>query len=159
MNSNNHNINIYMSQALAKTTQCCDSNDIPIGAIIVLKNEIIGIGYNQVEKTNNPLNHAEIIAINDALSKKKIKYLDGCKIFVTLEPCAMCIGAIINARIETVYFGAYESKTGACGSVYNIPENPETIHKTKIYGGIMEEECSKLIKAFFSDLRKSKQYP
>lgn len=142
-----------MSVALAEAVKALDNNEIPVGSIVVKDNKIIGKGYNQVEKLNDPTAHAEIIAITAACNCIGSKYLDKCEIYVTLEPCVMCIGAISLARIDTVYFGAFEPKFGACGSLFNIPENKLLNHSPKIYSGIYAEYSEDLLKEFFNKKR------
>jgi len=142
-----------MSIALSEAVRALDNNEIPVGCIIVKNNKIIGKGYNQVEKLNDPTAHAEIIAITAACNCLGSKYLDNCELYVTLEPCVMCIGAISLARIQTVYFGAFEPKFGACGSLFNIPENRLLNHSPKVYSGIYAEYSEDLLKEFFTKKR------
>ena len=126
---------------------------MPVGAVIVKDNEIISVGYNRRETDKNALVHAEIDAINNACKALGGWRLWQCDIYVTLEPCPMCAGAIINARIPNVYFGAYDKKNGCCGSVVNLFELPFN-HKPNYEGGIMQEQCSKILSDFFKSLRK-----
>ncbi len=142
-----------MSVALAEAIKALDNGEVPVGSIIVKDNKIIGKGYNQVENLNDPTAHAEIIAITAACNTIGSKYLDNCELYVTLEPCVMCIGAISLARIKTVYFGAFEPKFGACGSLFNIPENNLLNHSPKVYSGIYAEYSEDLLKQFFNKKR------
>lgn len=128
--------------------------EVPVGTIIVHKGEIIGRGHNLTITTNDPTSHAEIVAIREAS-----KYLDswrllGCTMYVTLEPCAMCAGAIVNSRIDRLVIGAMDSKRGCCGSVEDLVRNPNFNHRVNLTTGIREAECSKLMSNFFKELRK-----
>lgn len=145
-----------MRRALALAKEAADEGEAPIGAIIVRDGKIAGVGRNRREKDKNALGHAEIEAINNACKTLGGWRLIGCTMYVTLEPCPMCAGAIINARIERVVFGAYDKKAGSCGSVTNLFELPYN-HKPELIGGVLEEECSLALTNFFRDLRTSKQ--
>ena len=146
----------FMRRALALAKEAADEGEAPIGAIIVRDGKIAGVGRNRREKDKNALGHAEIEAINNACKTLGGWRLIGCTMYVTLEPCPMCAGAIINARIERVVFGAYDKKAGSCGSVTNLFELPYN-HKPELIGGVLEEECSLALTNFFRDLRTSKQ--
>lgn len=145
-----------MRRALALAKEAADEGEAPIGAVIVRDGKIAGVGRNRREKDKNALGHAEIEAINNACKTLGGWRLIGCTMYVTLEPCPMCAGAIINARIERVVFGAYDKKAGSCGSVTNLFELPYN-HKPELIGGVLEEECSLALTNFFRDLRTSKQ--
>lgn len=145
-----------MRRALALAKEAADEGEAPIGAIIVRDGKIAGVGRNRREKDKNALGHAEIEAIDNACKTLGGWRLIGCTMYVTLEPCPMCAGAIINARIERVVFGAYDKKAGSCGSVTNLFELPYN-HKPELIGGVLEEECSLALTNFFRDLRTSKQ--
>jgi len=127
--------------------------DVPVGAVIVYKNKVIASAHNQREKNIDPTGHAEIIAIRDAAKKIGSWYLNECTLAVTLEPCSMCAGAVISSRIKRLVFGAYDNKSGACGSLYNLCNDSRLNHQVEVAGGIMAEECGKLLKNFFADLR------
>jgi tRNA(adenine34) deaminase len=142
-----------MSVALKESLAAYDNGEVPVGCVIIYKNKLIGKGYNRVEMLKDPTAHAEILAITSAANYLEKKYLDECSMYVTLEPCSMCAGAIVLARISHLYFGCYDTKTGACGSVLNIPESDKLNHKVKVYGGIMDTECSQLLKEFFAKKR------
>ncbi len=144
-----------MAVAIELAKQSTEYEDVPVGAVIVHNDIIIGRGYNQIEKMNNSLVHAEIIAINDAISNYGYKHLLDCSIYVTLEPCAMCAGAIVLARISHLIYGAKDPKTGACGSLFNIPQDERLNHRVNVISGIKEDECSRLLKDFFKELRKT----
>jgi len=145
--------NPYMEQAIIEAKKAFELDEVPVGAVIVYKGDIISRAHNLRENFNNALAHAEILVINDACKKLKTWRLDGCDLYVTLEPCPMCAGAIINARISTVYFGAYDSKGGACGSVVDLFKKGSFNHSPVLYGGIMEDACEGLLKEFFGKLR------
>ena len=142
----------FMSRALLLAKKAYEAGEVPVGAVIVKDGEIIAEGYNMREQKQNALSHAEIECINKACEVLKSWRLDGCELYVTLEPCPMCTGAIINSRIKTVVFGAYDLKAGSMDSVINLCDYPYN-HKPEIYGGIMEEECKKILENFFQNLR------
>lgn len=145
----------YMQIALELARQAYEINEVPVGAIVVKKStgKIIGKGYNRREIDKNPLAHAEIAAIKQAAETLGGWRLLDCDIYVTLEPCPMCCGAIINSRIERVIFGAFDSKSGSVESIINMFDLPFN-HKPKIVSGIMQKECSKILSDFFTELRK-----
>lgn len=147
----------FMTAALKQAKKACDIAETPIGAVIVHKGKIIARGYNRRETKKNCLCHAEISAINKACRKLGGWRLPECDIYVTLEPCPMCAGAIISARIDNLYFGAYDYKSGCAGSVMNLFENALFNHNVNVSGGHMEKECSSLISDFFKNLRKIKK--
>lgn len=130
-----------------------DDGEVPVGAVVVRKGEIVGTGRNRREKAKNALCHAEIEAIDNACKRLGGWRLWECELYVTLEPCPMCAGAIVNARIPQVYFGAYDAKNGCCGSVANVLELEYGFHPS-CEGGIMEEECAAIMSDFFKRLRK-----
>jgi tRNA(adenine34) deaminase len=144
-----------MDAALELAKLSTEYNDVPVGAIIVHNDMIIGKGYNQIEKLNNSIVHAEIIAINDAINNYGYKHLLDCSIYVTLEPCAMCAGAIVLARISNLIYGANDPKTGACGSLFNIPQDERLNHRLNVISGVKKDECSQILKDFFKELRKT----
>ncbi len=146
----------YMSWALEEAEKALESEDAPIGAVIVKGDNIIGSGYNQVEKNGDPSAHAEMIAIKEAVQNNGYKRLLDCDIYVTVEPCAMCAGAIVLARLRRIVFGAYDPKAGACGSLYNIPSDERLNHKCEIVPGVLQEECSQILKDFFKKIRNAK---
>lgn len=144
--------NEFMSAALSLAKEAYADDEVPVGAVITQNGKIISTGRNRREKSKNALLHAEIDAINNACKKLGGWRLWNCEIYVTLEPCPMCAGAIINAHIPKVFFGAYDFKNGACGTITNLFEMPFNF-KPECLGGIMEEECSELLKSFFKKLR------
>lgn len=145
-------INKNMLLALEMAKEAYDDGEVPVGAVITRCGEVVATGRNRREKEKNALLHAEIDAINNACKKLGGWRLWNCEIFVTLEPCPMCAGAILNAHIPQVYFGAYDFKHGACGTITNLFEMPFNF-KPSYTGGIMEQECADLLKSFFKRLR------
>lgn len=147
----------YMQRALELAQMAAEKGEVPVGAVVVRKRDgkIVGEGYNLREGDKNPLAHAEIIAINEASKNLGGWRLIDCELYVTLEPCPMCCGAIINSRVERVVFGAYDKKAGSCCSVTEMFELPYN-HKPELVGGVMQEECSKALSDFFKALRISK---
>ena len=141
-----------MKTALDYAQKAFDLGEVPVGAVIVKNGEIVGTGYNMRETKQNALSHAEIEAINNACKNTGTWRLEGCEMYVTLEPCPMCTGAIINARIKTVIFGAFDSKMGCMDSVINLCDYPFN-HKPEIYAGICEDECKEILQKFFQNLR------
>lgn len=148
-----------MFAALKEAEYSLEEDEVPIGAVVVYENKIIGKGHNQVENLCDPTAHAEILAITAASNHLKNKVLSKCDIYVTIEPCIMCIGAITLAKIRNLYFSAYEPKTGACGSVYNIPDENKINHKVNIFSGIYENESKYLIQNYFNKKRSSSKNP
>lgn len=140
---------IWMQQALREAEKAYQKEEIPIGAVVVFENRIIGKGHNQVETLKDPTAHAEIIAITSAAAYLSSKVLLGCSLYVTIEPCSMCAGAIVLAKIEALYFGAFDNKSGACGSVLNITNNTSLNHTLTVAGGIMDDKCSDILRSFF----------
>lgn len=142
----------FMKLAITEAQKAAEKGEVPVGAVIVKNSEVIATGHNLREEKQNALSHAEIEAINLACQKLGSWRLDDCELYVTLEPCPMCTGAIINARIKTVIFGAYDSKMGCMDSVINLCDYPFN-HHPEIYGGIMEDECLAVLQNFFKKLR------
>lgn len=147
----------YMKKALELANKAAEIGEVPVGAVVVKKStgEIVGEGYNRREVDKDSIAHAEIIAIENASKKLDGWRLIDCELFVTLEPCPMCAGAIINSRIERVVYGAMDKKAGSCGSVVNLFDLPYN-HKPELTGGILSEECSSILSEFFKKLRESK---
>jgi tRNA(adenine34) deaminase len=143
-----------MDQAIEIARQAIATGDIPVGAIVVNKNgEIIGQGSNEREANSDPTAHAEIMAIRSAASRIQNSRLDGCTLIVTLEPCAMCAGAIAQSRISNLIFGAWDEKAGAVGSVWDVIRDPRALHKVNVTAGIRKIECAKLLTDFFEGQR------
>ena len=143
----------YLSLALREAERAFDENEVPVGAVVVFNETVIGKGYNQTEMLQDATAHAEIIAITAASSYLKSWRLEGCTLYVTLEPCAMCSGAIVLARIPLLVFGAYDEKAGAVSSLYNITNDSRLNHRVHNTGGIMELECKSLLEEFFRKKR------
>ncbi|MEA2105061.1 MAG: nucleoside deaminase [Candidatus Cloacimonadota bacterium] len=143
----------WMEFALHEAEIAFQDDEIPVGAVIVYKNEIIASSHNSTQKLNNPLAHAEKLVI-EAAQKKIGKWLYGCKLFVTLEPCSMCAGIIILARIDAVIFGAFDEKSGTVGSLYNLLLDSRFNHNPEVKSGILAERSSRLLKNFFREKRR-----
>lgn len=144
----------FMSQALLEAKKAFDIDEVPIGAIVVKENEIIARAHNLRESLKDPTAHAELIAIKKASQVLGGWRLTGCDLYVTIEPCAMCSGAIILSRIDELIIGAMDPKGGAAGSLYNIVNDDRLNHKANVVYGILEEECSNIMKDFFKKLRR-----
>lgn len=144
----------FMKEALKEAKKAYKKLEVPVGVVIVKDNKIIARGYNQKEMKNNPIKHAEIIAIEKACKKLNNWRLNDCEMYVTLEPCPMCAGAIINSRIKKVYIGAVQEKTGACGSKVNLIEKYNSETKVDTEFGILQDKCLELVQDFFKELRK-----
>ena len=144
----------YMKEALLLAQEGLKKGEIPVGCVIVKDNKIIAGGRNFTEELKSPTRHAEIVAIENASKELKSNNLTGCDLYVTLEPCPMCAGAIINAKIDKVVFGAYDLNYGACDSAIRL-FMLKNIHSPECYGGIMEDECRKLLTDFFKSIRKN----
>jgi len=142
-----------MSQALREAEKAFDEDEIPVGAVVLLDKRVIGRGHNQVERLKDPTAHAEIIAITAAAACVEYKWLLDADLYVTKEPCPMCSGAIVHARLRRVVIGAADPKTGACGSVMNIVQHPNLNHRVEVVSGVEEQQCASLLRAFFDALR------
>ena len=142
-----------MQVAIAEAEKAMASNEVPVGAIVTWSGEIIGKGFNRIIQDSDPSAHAEVIAIRNAAANQKNYRLKGATVYVTLEPCAMCVGAIIQARIQRLVFGAYDPQTGAVGSVLDLSNIKEFNHRFEINGGLLEAECSAMLKDFFAAKR------
>jgi len=141
-----------MRDSIAIASAATSTGDVPVGAIVINKDGVVvGKGSNEREANNDPTAHAEIVAIRSAASRLQNSRLDGCTLIVTLEPCAMCAGAIAQSRISHVIFGAWDEKAGAVGSVWDVLRDPRSIFKVEVTAGILEKECAALLKDFFSD--------
>lgn len=133
--------------------QAYEEKEIPVGAVIVKDGSIVGRGYNQTERLTDPTAHAEILAISAACSTLDNKYLDGCTLYVTLEPCPMCAGALVWSKIDRIVFGASDAKAGACGTVFNLAANNRLNHQIEVIQGIMEADCEWILQEFFRQRR------
>lgn len=143
----------FMKEAYKQAKKAFDIDEVPIGAVIVLDGKVIAKAYNTRNKSQIAINHAEILAIQKACKKLGSWRLNDCDIYVTLEPCPMCVGAILNARIKNLYFGAYD-KTSDSNLIELITNDKRLNHNCEVFGGIMEEECSSLLTKFFSEKRR-----
>lgn len=143
----------WMKQAFREAEKAFREKEVPVGAIIVKNDHIIGRGHNQVEILKDPTAHAEMLAVSAACENLNSKVLDDCTLYVTLEPCPMCAGAIVHAKIKTLVYGAADPKTGACDSLYHIPEDPRLNHQVKIISGVLQPQCSRLLLEFFKGKR------
>lgn len=146
-----------MLEALKEAKKAAALGEIPIGAVVVKNGGIIGRGHNLTQTNHDPTAHAEILAIRQSAQHLGGWRLIGCEMYVTAEPCAMCAGAMIWARIQKVYIGTMDPKAGACGSVFNIVQEEKLNHRVEIQRGLLQQECSEILKEFFRDLRKTKE--
>jgi tRNA(adenine34) deaminase len=143
-----------MEEALAIAQKALSTGDVPVGALVINRDGIIiGRGSNEREATNDPTAHAEIVAIRNAASRLQTSRLDGCTLVVTMEPCAMCAGAIAQARFAHLIFGTWDEKAGAVGSVWDVIRDPRAIYKMDVTAGVLQEECADLLKKFFEAQR------
>ena len=141
-----------MQQAIAIAKGAVKTGDIPVGALVINKDGVvIGKGSNEREANSDPTAHAEVVAIRNAAARLQNSRLDGCTLVVTLEPCAMCAGAIAQSRISSLVFGAWDEKAGAVGSVWDVLRDPRSIFKVDVSAGVLENECAQLLREFFSD--------
>jgi tRNA(adenine34) deaminase len=149
----------FMRSALKEAGKAFEMGEVPIGAVIIHNNQVIGKGYNQVETLKDPTAHAEMIAITAAANHIGDWRLNECDIYVTVEPCIMCIGAILNARLKNLFFAEFDPKFGACGSLYNLLLEKKYNHTVNVYSGICADESRMLLQEFFRNLRIEKQNP
>ncbi|MBL7069491.1 MAG: nucleoside deaminase [Candidatus Omnitrophica bacterium] len=146
----------FMKEALKEAEKAFEANEVPVGAVIVHKERIIGRAHNQIILLKDPTAHAEMIAITQAASALGNERLNNCDIYATIEPCPMCMGAFVLARVRNLVYGARDPKGGSCGSVFNIGADNRLNHKINIKGGVLKEECASLIKKFFKEKRDKK---
>ena len=149
--------NYWMGKALALAGRAADMGEVPIGAVLVKDGKVIGRGFNRRESSKDPSSHAEMIAIRQAARRLDAWRLTGTTLYVTLEPCPMCMGAIILARVERLVFGSFDPKAGAAGSLYNLADDTRFNHRVEIASGVRVEECSDLLSGFFRELRRQKK--
>jgi tRNA(adenine34) deaminase len=145
-----------MRFALDEARRAADEGEVPVGAIVVIENRIVGAAHNLPLGLHDPTAHAEILAIREASTSIREYRLTEASLYVTLEPCVMCVGAIVNARISKVYYGARDEKAGALGSVYDIGRDGRLNHRIEVYGGILAEECARMLRDFFTPRRSRK---
>lgn len=148
----------FMNLAIEEAKKAERKGEVPIGAIVVCDNKVISKAHNLRQTTKNAIAHAEILALKKASSKLKTWHLVDCELYVTLEPCPMCSGAIINSRIKRVIFGAFDPKAGCCGSLYNLPLDTRFNHRpNEVLGGVLEKSCADMLTNFFKTIRKNKK--
>ncbi len=145
----------WMQLALKEAERAYALNEVPVGALIIHQNKIIAKGFNQIEKLQDPTAHAEMIAITAAASHLQSRRLEGCTLYVTLEPCPMCAGAIVLARIPTLVFGTFDPKAGACGTLFNLTADKRLNHHPHVVSGVLDVQCEALLKSFFKEKRKA----
>ena len=143
-----------MGEALALAERAAAANEVPVGAIVVRDTESIGMGWNRPIAEHDPTAHAEVVAIRDAAQRTGNYRLPDATLYVTLEPCMMCAGAIVQARLQRVVFGAFDPRAGAAGSLMNVLDDPRLNHRPRVHGGVLDEQCGKLLSQFFQERRK-----
>jgi len=142
-----------MGRALILARRAAEDGEVPVGAVLVLGNEVIGEGWNRPIGLGDPTAHAEILALRTAAQRQRNYRLAATTLYSTLEPCSMCVGAVLNARVSRVVFGAWDSKAGACGSVIDLPREPRLTHGLDVFGGMCSEESAALLRQFFESRR------
>ncbi len=150
---------LWMLEALAEAGRAGELGEVPIGAVVVREGEVIGRGYNRREIDGDPLAHAEILAIREAARRMGGWRLSGCMMYVTLEPCPMCAGALVNSRVERLVYAAPDPKAGYCGTLGNIVQDPRLNHRLEVTAGVLEAESAALLRGFFVSLRPSRRKP
>ena len=144
----------YMRAALREARRAAEDDEVPVGAVVVHDGRVVGRAHNQRERLKDPTAHAEMIALTQAAAAVEDWRLNGATLYVTLEPCLMCAGALVNARVERVVFGAFDEQAGACGSLYNVGLDSRLNHRFEVVGGVLEAECAELLFDFFQRKRK-----
>jgi len=145
----------WMKQALREAEKAYEQDEVPVGAVVVHKGKVIGRGYNQIERLQDPTAHAEMIAITAATNNLQSRRLEECILYVTLEPCPMCAGAIVLSRIPTLVFATFDPKAGACGTLYNIVHDKRLNHSVHVISGVCDRESEEYLKGFFGRVRKT----
>lgn len=145
----------WMEHALRLAARAAARGEVPVGAVVIREGKVAGEGYNRREETHDPTAHAEILALRQAARALGRWRLDDCDLYVTLEPCPMCAGALVMARIRRVFFGARDAKWGSCGTLYDIPRDARWNHSCKMRGGILAEDCAKMLREFFQAQRRA----
>lgn len=145
----------FMREALRLAAEAAALGEVPVGAVVIKDGEVIGRGFNQPISNNDPTSHAEIMALRDAAKKLGNYRLIDCTLYVTLEPCAMCVGAMLHARVARVVWGAAEPKSGACGSVINLPAEPKLNHHAEFVGGVLADQSRAILQSFFRQRRSN----
>ena len=138
-----------MAMAIVEAQRAAERGEVPVGAVVVIAGAVVGRGHNQPLAARDPTAHAEVVAIRAAAAQVGASRLDGASLYVTLEPCVMCVGAILNARLAKVYYGARDDKAGALGSVHDIGRDGRLNHRIEVYGGLIESQCAALLREFF----------
>ncbi len=144
----------FMREAIKEGKIAFSKGEVPVGAVLVHQNSIIARGHNLREEKQSPLAHAEMLVIEEGAKILKTRRLQDCILYVTLEPCPMCAGALLMSQVKTCIFGAYDRRQGCCGSIYSICEDPAFYHQTSVIGGVMEKECKELLQTFFAKKRR-----
>jgi len=144
----------FMKLAFREAEKAYEEGECPVGCVIIYENKIIAKSHNQIETLKDPTAHAEILAITSAAANLDSKILKNCSMYVTLEPCPMCAGAIVLSKLKNLFFGAFDPKSGACGSVINVTNNKSLNHSVNVYGGVLDTECGGILKSFFEKKRK-----
>lgn len=144
----------FMRAALAQAASAAEAGEVPVGAVVVKEGRIIARGFNQPITSRDPTAHAEVVALRAAAAAEDNYRLPGCELFVTLEPCAMCVGALVHARVARIVYGAKDPKTGACGSIVDLPAIAHWNHHGRFEGGVLADECGALLRGFFADRRR-----
>jgi len=147
---------LYMREALKEAQKALEEDEVPVGAVVVHEGKVIARGHNQIERLKDPTAHAEMLALTSATNYLGQKWLNGASVYVTIEPCSMCAGALVLSRVKDLYFGAKDPKTGACGSIINIASHKKLNHRIKVKGGVIAGDCGSLLSAFFKKKRKKK---
>lgn len=145
----------WMKQALREAERAFEENEVPVGAVVVKDGALVGRGRNAVERLGDPTAHAEMLALSAACETVGSKFLDGCTLYVTLEPCPMCAGALVLARLQKLVFGAFDEKFGASSTLYTIPQDPRLNHQVEIVSGVEDEASAELLRAFFRQQREA----
>lgn len=143
----------FMREALALAAQAAAAGEVPVGAVVVKEGRVIGRGYNQPITSRDPTAHAEVVALRQAAASEGNYRLPGCELYVTLEPCAMCVGAMVHARLARIVYGASDPKTGACGGIVDLPALTAWNHHGRFEGGVLADECGAVLRAFFAERR------
>ena len=144
----------WMRLALQEAERAAEHGEVPIGAVVVRGNQIVGRGHNQVERLSDPTAHAEMLAISAACATLGTKFLTGCTLYVTLEPCPMCAGALVWARLDRLVYGAFDEKAGAASTLYDIPQDDRLNHRVPTISGVMADESAELLRQFFAPRRR-----
>ena len=152
-----HSDEYFMKQALCEAELAFEEDEVPVGAVVVLDNRIIGRAHNQREQLQDPTAHAEILALTQAAEAVGTWRLSGANIYVTLEPCPMCAGALVNARVDRLVFGVTDQKSGACGTLWNLVQSEKLNHRMEVSGGLMADQCLEILQGFFRRKRESEE--